>query len=135
MKKIYSRIDPDTLLHVIYRFDEIDKRTDIIPDNQFLQLASLKMEKGKTFKPHRHIWKSGQKEVIAQESWVVLRGSVKAVLYDLDDTIIDSPIINEGDCSITLQGGHTYEILEDDTIVYEYKSGPYEGQVYDKEFI
>jgi hypothetical protein len=27
-----------------------------------------------------------------------------------------------------LYGGHTYQILEDDTIVYEYKTGPYEGQ-------
>ena len=32
-------------------------------------------------------------------------------------------------------GGHTYEILESDTLVYEYKTGPYEGQKLDKEFI
>jgi len=135
MQKIYSKIKPDALLHLIYRFDEINERTNISPDNQFLQLASLKMEKGKTFKPHRHIWKTGQKEVIAQESWVVLQGSVKTILYDLDDTIVATSIINKGDCSLTFQGGHTYEILEDDTIVYEYKTGPYEGQALDKIFI
>ena len=32
-------------------------------------------------------------------------------------------------------GGHTYEILVDDTVVYEYKTGPYMGQAKDKEFI
>ena len=36
---------------------------------------------------------------------------------------------------MTFQGGHTYEILEEDTIVYEYKTGPYKGQANDKEFI
>ena len=135
MDKIYSRVKPSTLLHLIYRFDEITERTDIVPDNQFLQLASLKMKKGKTFKPHKHIWKSGEGEVIAQESWVVLQGSVKVILYDLDDEVIDTFIINKGDCSMTFQGGHNYEILEDDTVVYEYKTGPYTGRWNDKVFI
>ena len=40
-----------------------------------------------------------------------------------------------GDASFTLYGGHTYKILEQDTIVYEYKTGPYLGQTFDKEFI
>ena len=93
------------------------------------------MEKGTTFKPHKHIWKTGQKKVIAQESWVVIRGSVKVTMYDLDDKVIATPILYPGDCSMTFQGGHTYEILEEDTVVYEYKTGPYEGQEFDKEFI
>ena len=56
-------------------------------------------------------------------------------MYDLDDSIISQPILNVGDISVTFQGGHTYEILEDDTIVYEYKTGPYKGQENDKEFL
>ena len=135
MKKIFSKIDPNILLHIVNRLDEIDGRTDIAPENEFIQLATLKMEKGKTFRPHKHIWKPGEVECIAQESWVVIKGSVKVIMYDLDDTIIETPILYPGDCSMTFQGGHTYEILEEDTIVYEYKTGPYEGQDLDKEFI
>ena len=52
-----------------------------------------------------------------------------------DDTIISEPILYPGDCSMTFRGGHNYLILEDDTIVYEYKTGPYLGQEFDKEFI
>lgn len=135
MEKIYSRIDPNCLLHIINRFEEIQERTDICPDEQFLQLATLKMQKGKTFKPHKHVYKKGEEEIIAQESWVVIKGKVKVYMYDLNDTIIATPILYPGDCSITFIGGHTYEILEDDTIVYEYKTGPYRGQKYDKVFI
>jgi len=135
MKKIYSKVEPTTLLHIINRLNEIDGRTDIAPENQFLQLATLKMEKGKTFKPHKHIWKSGEEKCIAQESWVVIKGSVKVIMYDLDDKVISTPILYPGDCSMTFQGGHNYEILEEDTVVYEYKTGPYKGVENDKEFI
>ena len=92
--------------------------------------------KDKTFKAHKHIYKQrSYDKQIAQESWVVIKGSVKCILYDLDDTIISTPVLKQGDSSFTLHGGHNYEILEDNTVVYEYKTGPYEGQKLDKTFI
>ena len=66
---------------------------------------------------------------------MVIKGSVKCFFYDLDDKLIQTEILNAGDCSITLSGGHNYEILEEETVVYEYKTGPYEGQIKDKVFI
>lgn len=135
MEKIYSKID-GRLLHIIHRINEFKGRNEVIPADNFLQCATLKMEKGKTFPPHKHITKNRHHpEQIAQESWVVIKGSVKCKLYDLDDTLIANPVLNPGDASFTLYGGHTYEILEDDTLVYEYKTGPYEGQKLDKKFI
>jgi hypothetical protein len=136
MERIYSKIEPTKLLHIVNRMHGFQGRKEVIPENNFLQCATLRMEKGKTFPPHKHISKDRRhRQQIAQESWVVIRGSVKCILYDLDDTILATPILKQGDASFTLYGGHTYEILEDDTLVYEYKTGPYEGQKLDKEFI
>ncbi len=136
MENIYSKIDPDCLLHVVVRLKDIKGRTQLIPDDNFIQCSTLKMEKGKTFPPHRHVIKSRSYEKqIAQESWIVISGKVRCVFYDLDNSIIATPILNPGDASFTLYGGHTYEILEENTIVYEYKTGPYEGQQLDKTFI
>ena len=136
MEKIYSKIEENKLLHIINRLDEIEGRHEVVPEDNFIQCATLKMANGKTFPPHKHITKDRHyPEQIAQESWVVIKGSVKCVFYDIDDTIIATPILEAGDASFTLYGGHTYEILEDDTIVYEYKTGPYEGQKLDKTFI
>ena len=136
MEKIYSKIKPDKLLHVINRLTDIKDRTNVIDDEHFIQCATLRMYKGQTFPPHKHIIKERHyHKQIAQESWVVIKGSVKCIFYDLDNTIISTPILNQGDASFTLYGGHTYEILEEDTIVYEYKTGPYEGQELDKTFI
>jgi len=134
--KIYSKLDKNLLLHQINRFEEICNRTDLCPSNEFIQCATLKMDKGKTFKPHKHIEKSRKYDnKIAQESWVVIQGKVKVFFYDIDDTVIETYILEKGDASFTFRGGHNYLILEDDTIVYEYKTGPYEGQKYDKVFI
>jgi hypothetical protein len=136
MKLIYSKKDPNKLLHLINRLDEIVDRTNVAPDEQFIQLATLRMGKGKTFKPHQHIWKSATREkIISQESWVVIQGSVTVHMYDIDGTHIGDEIIRQGDCSMTFEGGHTYTALEDDTVVYEYKTGPYTGIENDKVFI
>ena len=134
MEEIVSK-DGSTLLHKIFRKEDfVESRTDISPEEEYLQLSSLRMNKGKTFKPHKHIIHEKLTD-IAQESWVVVRGKVKAILYDLDDQIIREVVLSQGDVSITYRGGHNYLILEDDTLVYEYKTGPYLGQELDKTFI
>jgi cupin fold WbuC family metalloprotein len=136
MEKIYSKIESNKLLHIVVRRDDLTPgRVEVVPEDHFIQCALLNMEKGKTFKPHRHTWKERTRNVIAQESWIVIQGSVKCIFYDTDDQIIATPILYPGDASFTLEGGHTYEVLEDNTLVYEYKTGPYEGQELDKEFI
>jgi len=136
MENIYSKIDTNKLLHVIVRKENLTPgRVEIINEDQFIQCALLNMEKGKTFKPHKHVWKERTRNVIAQESWIVIQGSVKCIFYDIDDQILATPILYPGDASFTLDGGHNYEILENDTLVYEYKTGPYEGQQLDKQFI
>ena len=112
MKKIYSKVD-NSLCHLVIRLNELNTpREDVIPESEFLQLALLKMEKGKTFKPHYHIHKD--------------------INYK---TAIEEPVLEAGDASVTLKGGHNFLILEDDTVVYEYKTGPYYGVEVDKDFI
>jgi cupin fold WbuC family metalloprotein len=136
MMQYFSKIDPQKLLHVVVRKEDLTPgRVEVVPEDNFIQCALLNMEKGKTFKPHRHIFKERTRNVIAQESWIVIQGSVKCTFYDLDNSILVEPILNPGDASFTLEGGHTYTILEDNTLVYEYKTGPYEGQALDKIFL
>jgi len=136
MIQIKSKKVEEKVLHLVYRASELtEDRTELVTPDQFIQCAYLNMKKGKTFRPHKHIWKEFSGSVIAQESWVIIRGSVRVLFYDIDGSYLTSYVLNSGDSSFTLEGGHTYEILEDDTVVYEYKTGPYEGQKRDKEFI
>jgi len=135
IKKYYSKIKPEILLHLVSDINTLNKeRIDIAPEKEYLQLALLKLKKGKTFKPHKHLIKEKVTD-IAQESWFVYKGSVECIFYDLDDKILVKEIIKEGQLSMTFRGGHNYRILQEDTLVLEYKTGPYLGVENDKEFI
>ena len=84
MIKIYSKIEPEKLLHIIVRKDDLKSgRTEVVSEEHFIQCALLNMERGKTFKPHKHIWKNRTRDVIAQESWVVIQGKVKCTFLIL----------------------------------------------------
>lgn len=134
MREIYSKGEPSVLLHIVNCNREIGNRLDMCPSEQLLQMACFKLNKGKTFEPHKHIFKSVEHD-ITQEAWIVVRGSVRVTLYDLDDTILEEVDLLQGDCSITFYGGHNYLCLEDNTLIYEAKTGPYLGQTKDKVFI
>lgn len=134
MEKFYSKVDPNILLHCIKRYIDIKPgRENLIDSNEYIQCAALNLEKGTTFLPHKHISKKVSNS-FPQESWVVIKGSVKCIFYDLDDTILAEPILYPGDASFSLYGGHNYETSED-YIGYEFKVGPYFGVELDKKFI
>lgn len=136
MEKFYSKQVPDLLLHFVIRKDDfVEGRQNLISPDEFLQCSTLNLKAGTTFKPHKHIYKEKHLLMIAQESWVVITGKVRCTFYDLDNKIIGEPILKAGDASFTLQGGHNYLILADNTRVLEYKTGPYFGQEMDKVFL
>lgn len=133
MDNIYSKVQPGLLLHVVFRRKDAGQgRKDIICPDNFIQCASLKFDKGKTFAPHKHIVKERTWNVISQESWFVFKGSVLCHFFDIDGSKLSDVVLNAGDASFTLAGGHTYTILQDDTEVMEYKTGKYEGHDLDK---
>lgn len=84
MEKIYSKSQPGRLLHIVQRREDIHSRADLVPPDEFLQVSCFELGEGKTFKPHKHI-RGSKVTDITQESWIVIQGSVMAILYDLDD--------------------------------------------------
>jgi hypothetical protein len=132
LEHVYSKFNNGQLLHLVFRLGEMAGRKNLVNNSEFLQVAALEIGVGEFFNAHKHIKKSVNfPETIAQESWVVISGRILVTFYDLDDSILETKVLCPGDCSITLQGGHKYEAIEN-SVVYEFKSGPYEGQLRDK---
>lgn len=128
MKKIFSKINKKKLLHIIFSPKKNIQRINISPEKEFLQAGLLNMKKGKKILPHKHFWKKNfQKKRIVQESWIVISGQAKVYLYDINDKLLTSKILKPGDISITFEGGHKMDILKNNTRIYEFKTGPYEG--------
>ena len=136
MKKIYSKLKQKKLLHIIFSPTNKNQRINISPENEFMQLCYLNLNKDKKFLPHKHFWKRNkQKKRIVQESWTLIKGSAKVTFYDLNDKFLTSKTLKPGDISITFEGGHKLEILKNNTVIYEHKNGPYEGQKKDLKYL
>ena len=136
MKKIFSKIKKKKLLNKIFSPSKKNQRINISPDGEFMQLCYLNLNKENKFLPHKHFWKiNKEKKKIVQESWLLIKGSAKVSFYDLDDKFLISKILKPGDVSITFAGGHKLDILKNDTIIYEHKNGPYEGQKKDLKYL
>ena len=132
MQKIYSKIDPNLLLAQINRLEDIPKGKQQLSDaKEFLQIGTYALAPREHIPAHKHIWKEGGK-TITQESWIVIRGSIKGVFYDIDDTVIGEDVLYPGDCFVAYYGGHSLTNLEDNTVFYEIKTGPYQGRENDK---
>ena len=105
-------------------------------EEQVWEGDTFQMGGEKTCKPHQQRGKDAPRDKVrAQESWLRLRGSIKASLFDTDGTLLTTESIRFGDCVITFEGGHTLDILEEDTVMYEFKTGPYTGIENDKVFL
>ena len=102
------------------------------PDEEFLQVSGRKLKLGTIVPAHKHL-QINRITKITQEAWVVLKGKVKGIFYDLDDSILHESILTDGDCIVLYRGGHSLEVLEEDTVFYEFKTGPYFGVEADKE--
>ena len=77
-----------------------------------------------TFVPvHRHLNPS------LSESGVVIRGRVGILIYDAEGRIIDKRVVGAGAdvCGFDIEAGvwHGLVVMEDNTVIYEVKQGPY----------
>jgi cupin fold WbuC family metalloprotein len=133
MEKVYSKVIPNKLLYAIVRLSDIgDYRLDMSPDEEFLQLSARSLRIGTIVPAHRHLTVDRVTN-ITQEAWLVFKGKIEGTFYDLDNKLIETVILTDGDCVILFRGGHKLSVLEENTIFYELKTGPYYGKIADKE--
>ena len=134
-RNVFSKVQPDVLLLSINKGEEInEQRTDICPSDEYLQISTKKVPQGMKFKPHRHNNLERTTD-ITQEAWIILKGSIMATFWDIDDTVLEKTKLQAGDCAVVYRAGHGFEVLEEGTILYEVKTGPYFGIEKDKTMI
>tara|TARA_B100001287_G_C22669354_1_gene524516 strand:- start:486 stop:911 length:426 start_codon:yes stop_codon:yes gene_type:complete len=135
MERFFSKVDKNIILYSLQRKNLIkNSRDDLSPDGECLQVSSKKLKAGQVFKPHRHLPIS-RNTLKTQETWIILDGEIRAVFYDIDNSVYREEILKSGDCVVCYNAGHGFEVIEDNTILYEVKNGPYYGLKKDKEGI
>ena len=131
MKKLFSKVDGRIICSFILKNQINEYRTDLSDENELLQGSARILKKDIYVKPHKHL--PVKRETLGtQESWVVIEGKVLATLYDLDDSKLEEIELKAGSCMIFYRGGHSLKVIDDNTIFYEFKNGPYLGYDNDK---
>lgn len=107
----------------------IKPRTDLVSAENPLQAAILMLGQSTTFIPHIHLDRElSSKWTRTVEAWIILQGSVEAFLYDKEEKLIQIVTLKATEIVMTIEGGHNYVSKQDETIVLEMKSGPYDQE-------
>jgi cupin fold WbuC family metalloprotein len=125
--------DSGETLAIIHRAtDWAPGLTFCTPDHLFLQVGCWHYPAGKTLRAHAH--KTYPRVAHrTQEATLVLSGSMKVFLFNSRKEKVKEVVLSAGDFAVLANGGHGYEILEDDTRVFEVKNGPFASVEQDKE--
>lgn len=111
-----------------------DKLNFITPDEFPLQVGIHNQEEGVIINAHKHRqYNKEPMKIEAQEFFYVESGKMQIDIYDINDTLFKSVILDEGDL-ILLNSGHGVKFLEK-TKMLEVKQGPYRGIDNEKVFI
>ena len=100
-------------------------------DEDFIQAGTWWYEEGKKLDRHYHN-EFERKAYLTQECIVVLCGSVRVTVYDSKKDLVTEFVMEAHDVAVFLKGGHSYEILTNNTKIVEVKNGPFLGVDVDK---
>jgi len=128
-------MDGDLILAIVIRNTDWEEGLNFVSSEEdYLQVGIWGYNKGKKLEPHIHLL--APREVLrTQEVVFVKDGRIKADIYTEKGEFLKSVELRKGDVIILLNGGHGYEILEDNTRVLEVKNGPYVGADKDRKRI
>jgi hypothetical protein len=96
------------------------------PPNFSQQVACMKHPKGHKIAAHVHNMITRQ-VLYTQEVLIVKYGKVRVSLYSSNKEYIGDRIICSGDLILLCGGGHSFEMLEETSMI-EIKQGPYAGE-------
>lgn len=88
-----------------------------------LQLLLMKRKRGYVVSKHMHK-KMRKITRQPQEAIVVVRGTIKASIFDRKGKLLARKNISSGQCLLLVDGGHEVKITKN-ALIYAFKDGPY----------
>ena len=127
------RYNGETIARIIGA-EELDGPFKFFTDDEdVLQIGRWNHPKNYKCKPHIHNLVPKTIERV-QEAILVLRGQLKVTIFTVEGKLVGERILRPLDICHTVNCGHGYEVLTEDTKVLEFKNGPFPGdEFYDLE--
>lgn len=128
-------MDGDLTLAIVIREENWEEGLNFVSSDEDYQQAGIwGYNKSKKLAPHIHLI-APRKVLRTQEVVFIKEGRIRADIYTEKEEFLKSVELEKGDTILLLNGGHGYEILEDNTKVLEVKNGPYVGADKDRKRI
>ncbi len=129
--KIYD--NNNKLLSIVIKANEIKERTNFITNNEEeMQVASFNFTEETVIDNHIHLNQNRSINTTPEIIFVV-KGKIKASLFDDQENLINEIELTTGDTIAFLKGGHGL-IAEKGTKLVEAKQGPYIEELDKKRF-
>ena len=124
--KIYDS-DSNLLAIVVHNNESSESKNFITKDEAEFQLATFNLSKNTEILKHYH---PPQKREIqsTSEVLVVLEGELRVDIYSMDQELIESVNLKNGDFINMISGGHGIHV-ESDCRFIEVKQGPYSEEI------
>jgi cupin fold WbuC family metalloprotein len=133
MKNFFSATRPLEIIHTIADANCFNSdRLNITSSDRLVQASLINLKQDIEVGPHRHLERTYDK-VLAnciQECWLIYKGSVLLRLYDELNVQIHEETLGSGMIIVSYSGSHYLRCLESDTVLLEFKRGPYIGRDY-----
>lgn len=120
----------EILAKILYQ-EDFNKSQFISENEDSLQVGVFINPAGAEIVNHVHN-RYSRETTITQEMIYVVSGSLKARIYTSDRVLVAEKVLKAPSMIYLISGGHGFTVLDDDTIFFEAKNGPYYGVEKDK---
>lgn len=124
-----------TLIAIVGDLENLKLGNNFITNPELNMQVGVLKENKKVLRTHIHKVRNRNVHSISNEFCYVVRGSIKVKLYDYSKEFIDEVVMPSGTFCVLYNGGHGFEILEDNSLIIEVKAGAFTTVEDDKIFI
>lgn len=125
--KIYGNLN----LCKVVSYGKFDNRINLTELSQIIQASLIKMTRFQSVPKHEHLpierYTTG-----TGEGWLVLNGSFEAEIFDIDQTSLGKYLLKKFDIILMFNGGHSLYATKKNSVIFEFKNGPFKGSDSDK---
>jgi hypothetical protein len=128
---INSKVQADLNLCKLVNYGNFESRTNLTDPDKIIQSSLIKMIKFQSVSKHEHFPIERHTKGTG-EGWLILQGSFEAEIFDIDRVSLGKYFLKKFDMLIMFNGGHSLRATKKNSIMFEFKNGPFGGSDSDK---
>lgn len=128
---INSKVQANLNLCKLVNYGNFESRTNLTDPDEIIQTSLIKMIKFQSVPKHEHLPIERNTKGTG-EGWLILQGSFELEIFDIDRVSIGKYFLKKFDMLIIFNGGHSLRATKKNSIMFEFKNGPFLGSDSDK---